>query len=94
MNLRSNDAPRFLVACAVAITVLHTCALLTSCKPVEPSPESAEITAYGYEQGQCIDNASTKEDADTCRARVKAKYCALWKAADAGVNCNLDGGAP
>lgn len=90
MNLRPYDVPRFLMACAVAITVLHTGTLLFSActPPAQTADQSITASAYQAQLDACVLKAKAEDggraEADACMCEVASRY----GRADSGIlNC-------
>ena len=54
------------------------------------SPSAIEISAYGIEQFDCVDQADARTSADACRAASRMAFCRKYPTMP---NCT-DGGAP
>jgi len=93
MNIRPHDVPRFLMACAVAIAVLHTCAMLVGCSAPQ-THQSIETTAYAADDGVCVTEATDRDGGVQCLDKYKRLYSVFW--ADSGTTvCEVavkDGG--
>ena len=53
------------------------------------SPNALDVSAYGTEQFQCVEQADARPAADACRAASRAAFCAKWPTLQ---TCFPDGG--
>jgi copper oxidase (laccase) domain-containing protein len=60
-------------------------ALTASCAPGVPRPKAIE--QYAADQVACVTDAGSRAEADGCRARVRAAFCAQYSD-----TCTPDGG--
>ena len=94
MNLRPHDVPRFLMACAVAITVLHGCMLVLSGCAASPSThDENHVAAYGVDKSLCVAEAKDYDAGEACFRKYEALWAPFWPDAAVTAPVVVDGGA-
>jgi hypothetical protein len=55
--------------------------------------QQADVAAYAAEQQACVANADARSGADSCIAKVKARWCGPGGQLSQAGGCGLDGGS-